>query len=68
MAFNYEKGATARKIVFLALACGLAWMGGREFLELRNFKEQVVVSESFTEKKMLSDWFPPAIGVEIQTG
>jgi hypothetical protein len=67
MAFNYEKGATARKIVFLALACGLAWMGGREFLELRNFKEQVVVSESFTEKKMLSDWFPPIKGTGVDT-
>ena len=48
MAFNYEKGAVVRKLAFLAVAGVMAWMGGKEFLELRNYKEQVVVSDSFT--------------------
>ena len=67
MAFNYEKGASVRKLAFLAVAGVLAWMAGREFLELRNFKETVVVSDSFTEKKMLSDWFPPIKGTMADT-
>ena len=67
MAFNYEKGAVVRKLAFLAVAGVMAWMGGKEFLELRNYKEQVVVSDSFTEKKMLSDWFPPIKGTGVDT-
>ena len=39
MAFNYEKGAVARKLAFLAVAGVMAWLGGREFLELRNDME-----------------------------
>lgn len=67
MIFDYDKHAFARKFLFLVAACTLAWLGGREFLELRNYKERVVVSDSFTEKKMLSDWFEPLKGTEMDT-
>ncbi len=67
MSFKYENGAVLRKTVFLALALGMAWMGGREFTELRTFKEHVVVSEAFTEMKMLSTWFPPIAGTMMDT-
>lgn len=59
---NYEKGAKLRQTVLLCCALLLAWLGGREFLELRNMKESVVVSEAFTRKFMLSDYFPPLKG------
>ncbi|OPZ65009.1 MAG: Succinylglutamate desuccinylase / Aspartoacylase family protein [Firmicutes bacterium ADurb.Bin506] len=52
------KGATLRKVVFLLVFLVLAGFAAREFLELRHFKETVIVSEAFTERRMLSDWLP----------
>lgn len=52
------KGATIRKVVFLLVFLTLAGIAAKGFLELRHFKETVIVSETFTEKRMLSDWLP----------
>ena len=55
---KYENGAVARKVIFLLLAAVLAFFGAREFVELRNYRETVVVSEAFTERVRLSEYFP----------
>lgn len=49
--------ALFRKIAILAVVMIVAFMGAKEFLELRNFRETIVVSEDFTRKVMLSDYF-----------
>lgn len=67
MAITYEKNEFLRKILLLIAAGVLAWLGGREFVELRNYKEQVVPSAAFTRKKMLSDWFNPIKGTLADT-
>ncbi|MCR4425515.1 MAG: succinylglutamate desuccinylase/aspartoacylase family protein [Firmicutes bacterium] len=51
-----------RKLILLALALVLAFLGGREFRTLRNYKETVVVSEGFTETFMLSEYLPSLRG------
>ena len=50
---SYESGAKLRQLILLCCALGLAWLGGREFVELREMKESVVVSDSFTRTFML---------------
>ena len=65
--FDYERYKTPRKIVLLLLALALAWLGGREFTELRTMKETVVVSDAFTKMVMLSDYFPPIKGTGVDT-
>lgn len=57
--FNYDNKPYLRKLLLLLLFLALAYFGGREFVELRNFKETVVVSDSFTKCFMLSDYFAP---------
>lgn len=47
-----------RKLAFLVLFIVLAGFASAEFKDLRYFKEKVVVSESFTERRMLSEWLP----------
>ena len=64
---SYERGARLRQTVLLCCALLLAWLGGREFLELRNMRESVVVSDAFTRKFMLSDYFPPLKGPGMDT-
>jgi len=46
------------KIVIIVLVAILGIMASYEFLELRFYREDIVVSDSFTEEKMLSDWLP----------
>ena len=46
-----------RKIIILAIVLVLAFLGGREFYEIRHFKQSIVVSDSFTKRFMLSDYF-----------
>ncbi len=65
--FDYERYKTPRKIVLLLLALALAWLGGREFTELRTMKETVVVSDAFMKMVMLSDYFPPIKGTGVDT-
>lgn len=48
----------ARKVFLAVLAVLLAVLGSIEFLELRYYKEKVVVSEAFTDVVMLSEYFP----------
>jgi predicted deacylase len=45
------------KILILTIVLVVAFLGAQEFLELKNFRETVVVSEDFTEKVMLSKYF-----------
>ena len=44
------------KILFLAMALTLAFLGGREFYELRHYKETFVSAPGLTGVKMLSDY------------
>jgi hypothetical protein len=46
-----------KKIIILGVALLVAFLGAREFLDLRNFQETIVVSNDFTKKVMLSDYF-----------
>lgn len=55
----YDTKPRLRQTLLLLLALLLAWLGGKEFVELRSFKEKVVVSDAFTKKYMLSEWFEP---------
>lgn len=52
-----QRPALPRKVIILLAALLLAFLGGREFRELRNYKETVVVSPAFTRRAMLSDYF-----------
>jgi len=45
-----------RKLIILAIVLVLAFLGGREFYEIRHFKQSIVVSDAFTERFMLSDY------------
>lgn len=56
-----------RKAVLAVLALVLAFLGGREFRELRTYKEKVVVSRAFTKKVMLSDYFKGIKGTWADT-
>lgn len=47
----------ARKTILAVLALVLAFLGGREFRDLRTYKEKIVVSKAFTKKVMLSEYF-----------
>lgn len=53
---------TAGKLVSFAVAMVLAFFAGAQFYEHRHSKEVVVVSQSLTEKKMLSDYVPSLKG------
>lgn len=55
------------KIFFLAAALALAFMGGREFYELRHYKETVVSAPGLTEVKMLSDYLENIKGTWMDT-
>jgi hypothetical protein len=65
--FDYDNRPVLRKCILLALVAALAALGGREFMELRNFKETVVVSDAFTRQFMLSDYFEPIKGTRLDT-
>ncbi len=65
--FDCDNRPFLRKCVLLALALALAYFGGCEFVELRNFRETVVVSDAFTKRFMLSDWFEPIKGTRMDT-
>ncbi|HNS66472.1 MAG TPA: deacylase [Mesotoga infera] len=56
------KNSMYLKILFLVLSGILGILGGIEFVELRNYKETVVVSEDFTEMIMLSEYLPSLKG------
>ena len=51
-----------KKLAFLVAFLVLAGFASAEFIDLRNYKEIVTVSEAFTEKRMLSDWLPSLKG------
>jgi len=55
------------KVFFLAAALALAFMGGREFYELRHYKETVVSAPGLTEVKMLSDYLANIKGTWMDT-
>jgi len=46
----------SRKIIILVIVLVLAFLGGREFYEIRHFKQSIIVSDSFTKRFMLSDY------------
>ena len=46
------------KLICFIIAAILAIVAGIHFYDHRTYKETVVVSDSFTEKKMLSDYVP----------
>ena len=46
------------KLICFIIAAILAIVAGIQFYDHRTYKETVVVSDSFTEKKMLSDYVP----------
>jgi len=56
-----------RKLVLLAAAAVVAWLGTREFRELRAYQETVVVSDGFTERVMLSKYFEGIRGTAVDT-
>ncbi|NLM64590.1 MAG: deacylase [Firmicutes bacterium] len=51
-------GSNIRKLIMLLAFLVIAGFAAAEFLDLRHYKETVVVSEAFTEKRMLSEWLP----------
>lgn len=51
-------GSNLRRIMFLLAFLMVAGFASEEFLSLRHHKEMVVVAQTFTEKRMLSDWLP----------
>jgi hypothetical protein len=65
--FGRGRTPLARKLVLLGLALVLAFFAGREFTELRNFKETVVVSKAFSKRVMLSEYFGPLKGTRLDT-
>jgi len=56
-----------RKIIILAIVLVLAFFGAREFYEIRHFKQSIVVSDSFTKRFMLSDYFEGIKGTWADT-
>lgn len=56
-----------RKVIIACLALVLAFLGGREFYELRYYEDTFVVSEDFTEKKMLGDYLANIKGTWVDT-
>lgn len=55
------------KILFLAIALTFAFLGGKEFYELRHYKETFVSSPGLTEVKMLSDYLASLKGTWMDT-
>lgn len=55
------------KILFVGIALVLAFFGGREFYELRHYKETVVSAPGLTEVKMLSDYLSSLKGTWMDT-
>jgi predicted deacylase len=68
-----EKNAGGRKtfpyfkVLCLVIALVLAFFAGREFYELRHFKETVVSAPGLTEVKMLSDYLSSLKGTWMDT-
>jgi predicted deacylase len=56
-----------RRIIILFVILVIAFLGGRELWEIRHFKQSIVVSEDFTEKIMLSDYFDGIKGTWVDT-
>jgi hypothetical protein len=57
MSEKLNNNSTVKLICFI-IATILAIVAGIQFYDHRTYKETVVVSDSFTEKKMLSDYVP----------
>ncbi|GEM_PF-2256884 len=55
------------KIFFFVVALVLAFFGGKEFYELRHYKETVVSAPGLTEVKMLSDYLDNLKGTWMDT-
>ena len=55
------------KIFFLCVALVLAFLGGREFHELRHYRETVVSAPGLTKVKMLSDYLASLKGTWMDT-
>lgn len=55
------------KVFFFAAALVLAFLGGREFHELRHYKETVVSAPGLSEVKMLSDYLASIKGTWMDT-
>lgn len=56
-----------RKMIILTIVLVLAFFGAREFYEIRHFKQSIVVSDSFTKRFMLSDYFEGIKGTWADT-
>ena len=55
------------KVICLVIALIFAFFGGREFYELRHFKETFVSAPGLTEVKMLSDYLGSLKGTWMDT-
>ncbi|MEF9894547.1 MAG: deacylase [Clostridia bacterium] len=55
------------KIIVLALVLVVAFLGGREFYELRHYEETFVASDALTGMEMLSDYLPSLKGTYMDT-
>ena len=55
------------KMLFLGIALVFAFFGGREFYELRHYKETVVSAPGLTKVKMLSDYLANLKGTWMDT-
>lgn len=56
-----------RRLIILIITMIIAFFGGRELWEIRHFKQSIVVSEDFTKKVMLSDYFKGIKGTWVDT-
>ena len=65
--FDYDYKPYLRKIILLGLMLLIASLAAREFVELRHYKETVTVSDAFTKRFMLSDYFAPLKGTAMDT-
>ncbi|HKK82973.1 MAG TPA: deacylase, partial [Atribacterota bacterium] len=61
------KNVFLRRVLILVVVLIIAFWGGRELWEIRHFKQSIVVSEDFTEKVMLSDYFEGIKGTWVDT-
>jgi len=58
---------TFTKSAILVVMLVIAFLGGREFRQLHHFGETVVVSDDFTKKLMLSDYFDGIRNTPVDT-
>ncbi len=56
-----------RRLIILAVVLTIAFFGGKELWDIRHFKQSIVVSEDFTEKVMLSNYFDGIKGTWVDT-